>query len=364
MYDKAKKIDLLFEVLRTALSLFIAMVLVVIIIFFVSGRPFEALEMLFLGPFATTRRIGNIIEFAIPLTFTGLGLTLIFRAKQINLAVDGGFHGGAMAATLVALYLNAPPIVVIILALLAGTLTGGILGAIPAVIKEKVGASELVVSLMLNFVVGFVVLFFLTNVVRSTTAMALQSENLPSYVTLPVIVSGTRVHLGLIFALISVAAMSIFLFRTKWGYALRMTGSNREFAHYSGMPVRKVVVWSQIVGCALAGFGGAVELLGMFNSFRWVQSPGFGFDAIIVVVLAKLNPMMVPVTALFLAYIRVGADILNRSGDVPFEIISVVQATVIILIAATGFLRHLKQKTLEKQAMLAKLESDKGGQIV
>jgi len=364
MYDKAKKIDMLFEVLRTALSLLIAMVLVVIIIFFVSGRPFEAIEMLFIGPFTTARRMGNIIELAIPLTFTGLGLTLMFRAKQINLAVDGGFHGGAMAATLVGLYLNAPPVVVVIVALLAGTLTGGLLGAVPAVIKEKVGASELVVSLMLNFIVGFVVLFLLTNVVRSSTAMALQSENLPPDVTLMGIVPGTRIHLGLLFALICVAAVSIFLFRTKWGYALRMTGSNREFAHYSGMPVRKVVIWTQIVGCAIAGFGGAVELLGMFNSFRWVSSPGFGFDAIIVAVLAKLNPMMVPVTALFLAYIRVGADILNRSGDVPFEIVSVVQATVIILIAATGFLRKFKQKTLEKQAMLAKQESDKGGQIV
>jgi len=219
---------------------------------------------------------------------------------------------------------------------------------------------------MLNFVVGFVVLFLLTNVVGSGTAMALQSENLPSDVTLPGIISGTRIHLGLIFALICVVIVGIFMFRTKWGYALRMTGSNREFAHYSGMPVRKVVVWTQIAGCAIAGFGGAVELLGMFNSFRWVASPGFGFDAIIVAVLAKLNPWMVPVTALFLAYIRVGADILNRSGDVPFEIVSVVQATVIILIAATGFLRHLKQKTLEKQAMLAKQESenDKEGQIV
>ena len=364
MHDKAKRIDMLFEILRTILSLFIAIVLVVIIIFFVSGRPFDALEMLFIGPFATTRRIGNIVELAIPLIFTGLGLTLIFRAKQINLAVDGGFHGGAMAATLVGLYLNAPPVVVVILALLAGAVTGGILGAIPAIIKETVGASELVTSLMLNFIVGFVVLFFLTNVVRSGTAMALQSENLPADVTLPGIIAGTRIHLGLVFALVCVVLVGIFMFRTKWGYALRMTGSNREFAHYSGMPVRKIVIWTQIAGCALAGFGGAVELLGMFSSFRWVQSPGFGFDAIIIAVLAKLNPWMVPVTALFLAYIRVGADILNRSGDVPFEIVSVVQATLIILIAATGFLRHLKQKTLEKQAMLAKPLNDKGGQIV
>jgi len=363
MYDKAKKIDMLFEVLRTALSLFIAMILVVVIIFFVSGRPFEALEMLFLRPFASTRNIGNIIEFAIPLTFTGLGLTLIFRAKQINLAVDSGFHGGAMAATLVGLYLGAPPVVVVILAILAATLMGGVIGAIPAVVKEKTGASELVISLMLNFVVGSVVLFFLTNVVRSSTAMALQSENLPSGVTLPVIISGTRIHLGVIFALICVVAVSIFLFRTKWGYALRMTGSSREFAHYSGMPVSKVVVWTQIIGCAIAGFGGAIELLGMHSAFRWVSSPGFGFDAIIVAVLAKLNPVLVPVTALFLAYIRVGADILNRSGDVPFEIISVVQATVIILIAATGFLRRLKQKTLEKQALLAKQESEGGSGV-
>jgi len=364
MYDKAKRIDVLFEILRTILALAIAMALVVIIIFFVSGRPMEALHMLFIGPFQTARRMGNIVEASIPLMFTGLGLTLIFRAKQINLAVDGGFIAGAMAMTLVGLYFPGPPVIVIILGLIAGALIGGMLGAIPALIKEKLGAMELVTSLMLNFVVSFFILFLLTNIVRSPTHMALQSADLPRDVTLPIIIAGTRIHLGFIFAIISVILVSLFLFKTKWGYALRMTGTNRDFAHYSGISVRKVVVWTQIAGCAIAGFGGAVELIGMFTAYRWVTSPGFGFDAIIVAVLAKLNPLMVPVTALFLAYIRVGADILNRSGDVPSEIVSIVQATVIILIAAAGFLRKLKQKTLEKQTALMQKENAEGGEAL
>ena len=363
MYYKAKRNDLLFEILRSFLAISIAIVIVVITIFFVSGRPFEALNMLFLGPLATVRRIGNIFEFAIPLIFTGLALALIFRARQFNLAVDGAFYAGAMACTLVGLYLKMPPAIVIFLGLLAGAVVGGMLGAIPAIIKEKLGAMELVTSLMLNYAVGFVVLFILTNFIRSPISMTLESIRLPREVNLMVIIPGTRIHLGLIFAIVCVALASIFLYRTKWGYALRITGSNREFAHYSGIPDKQVVIWTQIAGCALAGFGGATDLLGLYTSFRWNQSPLYGFDGIIIAALAKQNPMLVPIAALFLAYVRVGADILNRSGEVPFEIVSIVQATIILLIAATGFLKGLKQKNLERQIALLE-KATEGGKTV
>ena len=152
----------------------------------------------------------------------------------------------------------------------------------------------------------------------------------------------------------------IFLYKTKWGYALRATGENEKFALYSGIPVTKVVIWAQIIGTALAGLGGSVEMLGMHSTFKWTASPGYGFDGVIIATLARNNPGLVPFAAFFLAYVRTGADILNRTSDIPAEIISIVQATIIVLVAAEAFLSKWKEKQIVKQT--GALETAKGGE--
>ncbi|HBV66905.1 MAG TPA: ABC transporter permease, partial [Clostridiales bacterium] len=130
----------------------------------------------------------------------------------------------------------------------------------------------------------------------------------------------------------------MFLYRTKIGYEIRVTGENAEFAKYSGINVLKVTLISQLLGGFIFGIGGGVELLGMYSRFSWTSSLGYGWDAVIITTLAKKNPLYVPFAALFLAYLRTGASMMSIATNVPTEIVTVTQGIIILLVVAEQFL--------------------------
>jgi len=335
-----------FEFLRIGTALFISLLLIVLVIALVSKDPLSAVRELLTGPLQTIRRMGNVVELAIPLTFTGLAISMVFKTKRFNLAAEGAFYMAAMASVMVAIYSPFPPLLTIILGILAGAVVGGFLGFIPAIIKHKFGANELIVSLMQNYIIAFFVQYLLNYVVRDPDSYSIKSYDLPEGVSLFRFITGTRIHVGLILLILIVIAAYIILYRTKWGYVLRLTGSNEKFAKFSGVNVTFVIIIAQVLGTAIAGIGGAVEMYGIYPAFIYTASPGYGWDGIIVATLARLNPAFVPVAALFIAYIRVGADILNRSTNIPPEIVTIVQAIIILFIAAKAFLRHQKEKKI------------------
>lgn len=339
-----------FEVFRIGIALLISMVLIILVIALISDNPLGAIRELLLGPLQSLRRIGNVIELMIPLTFTGLAITMVFKTNRFNLAAEGAFYMATMVAVLVALNSPFPPVITIILGLLAGFIVGGLLGLIPALINLKFGANELVVSLMQNYIVAFFVQYLLNYVVRDPNSYAIQSYALPESVSLFRFIPGTRIHVGLILMAVVVVVAYIILYRTKWGYVLRVTGLNEKFAKYSGVKVAFVIIIAQVLGTAIAGLGGAVEMYGIYNTFKFAASPGYGWDGIIVATLAKLNPAFVPLAALFIAYIRVGADILNRSTNIPPEIVSIVQAIIILFIAAKAFMKAAKEKKIVEKS--------------
>ena len=335
-----------YEFLRIGTALFISMLLIVLVIALVSKNPLGAVAELLTGPLQSVRRLGNVVELMIPLTFTGLAISMVFKTKRFNLAAEGAFYMAAMVAVLVAINSPFSPAVTVALGILAGALVGGILGFIPAIIKHKFGADELIVSLMQNYIVAFFVQYLLNYVVRDPSSYSIQSLPLPAGVNLAKFIPGTRIHTGLIILIIIIIIAYIILYRTKWGYVLRLTGSNEKFAKFSGVNVAFVIIIAQVLGTAIAGVGGAVEMFGIYRTFMFTASPGYGWDGIIVATLAQLNPAFVPLAAFFIAYIRVGADILNRSTNIPPEIVSIVQAIIILFIAAKAFLRHQKEKKI------------------
>lgn len=347
--SEAVKLQTRFEILRTFMAIAVALGIVLVLVFFVSDEPFEAMFALLFGPLTSVKRFANVIEMMIPLTFTGLAIAIVFKTKRYNLAADSAFFIGSLVALLVGLFLKTPPVVTVIIALIAAFIVGGIVGYIPAVIRSKFGADELVTSLMLNYVVGFFVNYIFNYYVRDPQKSSLQSYPLPNGVGLPVIVPGTRIHLGFVIMIVLVIVTWFVMYRTKWGYELRATGSNEKFAKYSGIKVGFVVIAAQVIGTAIAGIGGAVEMLGIHRTFRWTSSPGYGFDGVIMATLARGNPALIPFAAFFLAYVRVGADILNRTTSLPAEIVAIIQATIILLVAAQAFLGKMRHRSIVKQ---------------
>lgn len=347
--SSATSINARFEVIRTIVAIFISLAIVMLIVLAISDEPFVALHSLLIGPLTSMKRFANVIELMIPLTFTGLAISIVFKTQRFNLAADSAFFLGSMVALLVGLFSPFPAIITIILALVAAMLAGSLVGFIPAIIRNRFGANELVTSLMLNYVVGFFVNYIFNYKVRDPQKSSMQSIPLPKDVHLGKVIANTRIHWGL-FIMIGVVILSwVILYRTKWGYQLRVTGSNDKFARYSGMKVSFIVIVAQALGTGIAGLGGAVEMLGIHKTFRWRASPGYGFDGVIISTLARGNPALVPLAAFFISYIRVGADILNRSASLPSEIVAIIQAMIILLVGAQSFLAKSRHRALVKQ---------------
>jgi simple sugar transport system permease protein len=350
-----------FEIARTLIAILVALVIAFVVILLISKQPLDALNNFLLGPVNSKRHFGNVIEMAIPLTFTGLAVCVMFQAKQFNLGAEGAFFIGAVAAAIIGIVFKLPIGIHPLVAILFGGIIGGLANAIPAIMKTKWNANELVSSLMLNYIYFFLGIYIVNYFLRDVNAGAMVSYELKTSALLPGIISGTRIHLGLFIAILGIIATYYFLYRTKWGYAIRMTGSNIKFAEYSGINTKRVILYCQIIGGVIAGVGGATELLGMYPRFQWQMTPGYGWDGVIVAILARNNPLFVPIGAFFLAYLRIGADIMARYTDVTGEVVSVIQGIMILLIAAESFLSAWRHRMIVKNAKASENNSLKGG---
>lgn len=342
--------EVLFEIVRTLIAIMVALALALLIIFCVSNEPGNAIKSFLLGPFTSMRRFGNVLEMAIPFTFTGLAVCVMFQAKQFNMIAEGGFFIGAVAAAYIAIKVTLPLGIHPIVAILFGGVIGGVFGFIPGYLKAKWKANELVSSLMLNYILLYLGLYIINYVLRDPKAGAMASHLFNESAVLPKLIPSTRLTYGLIIAILMIIIVYYFLYRTRWGYSIRMTGLNENFTEYSGISVTKVIIYSQLIGGFIAGIGGATEMLGMYQRFQWQALPGYGFDGIIVGIISRYNPALVPIAAIFLAYLRVGADIMARTADVSSEVIAIIQGIMIMLIAAYSFLSTWRHKMIVKQS--------------
>ena len=333
-------------------SVLIALAVSFVLIFAVSKQPVDAIVALVTGPFQSKRSIGNVFESMIPLIFTGTGVCIMFSANQINLAGEGAFHLGGLLAAICALNFGLPAVVGPVVALILATVVGGCFCAIPAILKIKTNSSEMVSSLMLNYVAlyigNYVLHFFIGD---PAVGEASASFKLPEASELARLVSGTKVHVGLIIALCVAVLGYFFLYRSKTGYELRLVGENESFAKNCGISIVRVILISQLVGGAIAGLGGGVEMLSpLYSRFTWTSLLGYGWDAITISTLSKRNPIKTPIAALFLAYLRVGASIMSRSTDVTLEIVEITEGIIILLVVAEQFLSGTKHKMIAKEA--------------
>lgn len=345
------KLQRRFEIYRTGVVVVIAVLLSLLIIFLVSDMPGLAIKLFLTGPLDSLRHFGNLVEMIVPLLFTGLATAVMFSASQFNLGSEGAFFFGAVGSAFIAVNWNLPPVLHPMTAIVCGGIIGSVFCGIPGALKVKWNSSELVSSLMFNYIAFFLGLYLINYLLRDVTAGAMVSFPFALSARLAKIIPDTRIHTGLFIAALMVLVMGVFTYRTRWGYRIRVIGTNIEFARYSGINTNWSIVMSQLMGGFLAGMGGSIELLGMYRRFEWQTLPGYGWTGIIVAILAHNNPFYVPLAAFFLAYMRIGSDIMSRSTDMPNEFVAIIQGIIIILIAASSFLSKQRQKMVVREAI-------------
>jgi simple sugar transport system permease protein len=309
-----------------------------------------------------TYNIYYLMIVIVPITFTGLAMCIIYKLRYMSLIVDSCFYAGAIVATAIGVKVALPAGIHPAVAMLAAGIVGGLIGTLPAILKIKWRANELVSSLMFNYIFYFVGSFIILYYLRDRNQTILASLPFLKTFNLPKLVQNTQLHAGFIIAGVFVVLVSIFLFRTRWGYEIRIVGANPKFAGYAGIPVAAVAIYAHFVSGFIGGLGGAVEMAGLYKAFIWQMDPSYAMDGVIVAMLARKNPKFVPLSAFFLAYMRVGADFMSRRGDVAFEFITLLQGFIILILASDKIVNSFKARRLRRNALLVEATATaKGG---
>ncbi len=356
--------DKLEPVVITLLAGAFAVIAGIILIFLVSKHPTESVRNFLLAPFLKKYNLWYLMIAMVPITFTGLALCIIYQAKYLSLIVDSSFYMGAVIATAIGIYLPLPKGLHPAVAMVAAGLGGGLIGLLPAILKMKWRANELVSSLMFNYVFYFLGSFIIQYFLRDRNQSILASLPFQKTFSLTKLVPNTQLHTGFIIAGVAVILVSLLIYRTKWGFAIRLSGANPKFATYAGLSVSAIAIYSHFISGFIGGLGGAVEMSGLYRAFIWQTDPSYGWDGVIVAMLARKNPKFVPFSALFLAYLRVGADYMSRRGDVAFEFITLLQGMIILILASDKLVSAFKARRLRGEALKAEAAALKAAEVL
>ena len=318
-----------------ALTLGISFGLVILLILLLSATPGKAIFAFFIGPFANSYFLGNMLNAAVPLVFTGLGVAIAFKASVFNLGGEGQIYAGGLAATAVCLALPAANgYLGGALSLAAAMLLSGVIAGLSGYFRMRWNANEMISSFLLSAAVILVVNHFITGPLDDP------GNNLLA--TLPI---GPQYHLARIFppsllnasapfALLAAAAVALFMFRSHAGYEMRMCGLNREFSRYGGINVSAYLVLPMIISGALHGLGGGLMVMGTYHAAIQGYSFGTGWNGIAVALIAKNNPFGVIPAALLFSYLDAGAKAAMLGSDLTSEIASIAQSFIFYLVTA------------------------------
>jgi len=316
------------------LIILIALSGVIILSFLLSKTPAKTIRYFFLGPLQNAYYFGNMINGAIPLIFGGLGVSLAMKSGNFNLGGEGQIYSGALATTLCAIYLAPLGVVGAILALFIGASVAGGLAGLSGYLRMKWNTSELITSFLISNAVVLVANYLIAGPFMDPSTSLIATRKIPESFRLSLLLPPSSLSTALFFALVAVIAVHIYLYKTKSGYELRMTGLNSRFAKYGGINTRKFIVLPMFLSGFLYGLGGGFAIYGTYFSSIKEFSAGMGWNGLAVALIAKSKPSMVIPAALFFAYIEAGARSAMQHSDVTFELAAIVQAIVFFLISS------------------------------
>jgi general nucleoside transport system permease protein len=307
-------------------------------------NPVDAYRALYDGSLGSTFGLSVTLVRMTPLLLAGLGVAISFRAGVFNIGAEGQLYAGAIAATATALYLpGLPPVVLPIACMLAGLAGGAVWVAIPAWLRAYRGVSEVVVTLMFNFI-GIYFASYLVNLDYGPLGLAgsayPQSDVIPTRAELPIIWPTTSVHAGLLIGVFLALVLFVVIRYTPFGFRLRAVGSNPEAAQYAGIPVKRMMVAVMLISGGLAGLAGASEILGLKYALYANFSPGYGYDAIAVALLARNSPIAAIVSAAFFGAMRAGAVQMEQTVGVESSFVLIIEALAILFLAIGVFVQR------------------------
>ncbi len=311
-------------------------------------KPLEIYGAMFDGAFGSSYGLSETVVKAIPLLLCGLAVSVAFRMQLWNIGAEGQFYFGAVAATWIALYhANGSTFAVLTKMFFAGFLAGGLWGLLPALPRAFLKVNETITTLMLNYVAILFGDYLIYNPWLDPQGHGFaQTATFPNNAVLPHF-GDTRIHLGLVFGLGIAVLLYFVLWHTKWGYEIRVIGENAVAARYAGMSVIKNILLAMFISGGLAGIGGMAEISGINQRLQPGFSIGYGYTAIIVAWLARLNPFAMIIVSFLLGGLLVGGFIMQMSG-LSAAIASMLQGIILFFVLGGEFFTRYRFKLVKR----------------
>ena len=344
----------------TLISFLISLVLAGIIIAAAGYSPVEAYSAMLGGAFGSTYNLAQTAGTAIPLIFAGLAMAVASKAGIFNIGIEGQILAGALPAALAGTYITGLPAVLHIpVCILVAAIFGGIWAMLAAVIKNKLQISEVIITIMLNYVALYLVEYLVNNPFKSE-GMVVRTEEIQDSARLVSLVAHTRLNTGIFIALLAVFLFWVLFYKTKLGYEMRATGDSPFAAESAGINNKKNLLAAMFISGALAGMfisgalagiGGACEVMGVQGYYISGMTTGYGFSGIAIAVMGHNQPLGTLASALLFGALNAGASSMNRMTDIPGEFISVLQALIILFISTPGIVIAIQNLYKRRKAV-------------
>lgn len=347
------------------LAIFTAMVVSSFVMLTSGTNPIQAFAALGEGAFGTQVALVETAIKAAPFILAGLGIALAFRGGLFNIGVQGQLFVGSVFAVYVGYSVELPAILHIPLALLAGMIGGALWAAIPGWLKARNGAHEVITTIMMNFIAARIISWTLTanGPLRAPRTVVPETPAVFETARLPVLIADSRLHAGVIIALIAAFVVYWLLWRTVTGFEIRTVGANPSAARYAGINVERNIVLTMVISGALAGLGGGIQVLGLepYN-FTTGFNVGLGFDSIAVAVLGGIHPFGVVLAAFLFGAMDAGSRLMQLRTKVPIDVITIAQGLILAFVAADAIIRGLYRIRAEAEEGPVKLSELWGGE--
>ena len=352
------------------LAIMTAMLLGAVILWAIGADVLKTYMVILTEPLKNKIGVTEVLLRMVPLTIIALGITVAYRSGIINIGAEGQMAMGILATTAIALmFPNLPRGVLIPFAILAGAVGGAAWGFIPGFLKAKLEVSELLSTVMLNYIAAQLYTFFLRGPMLDPAELTMgsgtpQSMRLSHNLDLTRFIKGTRIHSGFFIALGLAVLIFLLLWKTSFGYKMRAAGASERAARYGGINVPKYLIIAMMISGAFAGIAGSIEIAGVHRRAIEGVTSGYGFSGIVVALFGGLHPAGIIPAAFFFGLLIYGADMTQRLVGVPANMIQVLQGIIILVIVATKMILANPYLMQRVESKLKTIASKRSGQEV
>lgn len=344
--------EILQQVLTFTSVIILALISGVILLALDGFGPGDVVRSVYSSTFASNFRFANMVSRLIVITLVALAAAIPFKAGIWNIGGDGQLTVGGFITALVGFYvIGLPPAVHITLAVLAGMLGGALWAAIPAYLRLKFKANEIVTTIMMNYLATLLIGYFVNYPFRAPGAGQAETSLIRESAILTRLVPLSNLSTGIFLALAAFLIICVLDWKTSWGYEWKLLGANDEFARYGGVNDNRMRFLAMIIGGALAGLSGSIQVLGMFYKYTYGMGGGVGFTGVLIALIAANSPILILIVSSIFAFLASGTVGLEARLGVATEFSSILQSVIILLVitrsrltsALTNFVNYWKK---------------------